>query len=302
MQSKRHSPLKKNVNPSPIIGPLIQEQNNLCNEQSNNCDENNGADLELIEGEDIINFNVSFFYPKESGQNTGGDKKSNNKDNIINHSQTGEMKYKVYNQYNNSAFNKNNNNSDNYSQFNQSNHNNQNSFINVENTGLNNMNINNDMNKGKNYFYPNKNINNCFVGGKINPINFQYNNTIFNNNNLAFFQNNINILNYPPIYNNYMLNNNYITQKEALSNIYSWNQIQYINKQTKNKNKKIKKKIIDEYTIEMFGRRGWICQYCNNFNFNSRKKCNRCHLYINRKRIEDYLLEENSKKKEKKNK
>ena len=43
------------------------------------------------------------------------------------------------------------------------------------------------------------------------------------------------------------------------------------------KNKK-KKKIDDEYTIEMFGRRGWICEGCNNFNYESRKNCNRCKI------------------------
>ena len=45
----------------------------------------------------------------------------------------------------------------------------------------------------------------------------------------------------------------------------------------KNKKKK-KKKIDDEYTVEMFGRRGWICEGCNNFNYESRKKCNRCKI------------------------
>jgi hypothetical protein len=48
-------------------------------------------------------------------------------------------------------------------------------------------------------------------------------------------------------------------------------------KMKKNKKKK-KKKIDDEYTVEMFGRRGWICQGCNNFNYESRKNCNRCKI------------------------
>ena len=46
----------------------------------------------------------------------------------------------------------------------------------------------------------------------------------------------------------------------------------------KKKNKKKKKKEKDEYTIEMFGRRGWICEQCNNFNYDSRHKCNRCGI------------------------
>ena len=52
------------------------------------------------------------------------------------------------------------------------------------------------------------------------------------------------------------------------------------NKNPKNKKnkKKKKKKIDDEYTVEMFGRRGWICEGCSNFNYESRKNCNRCKI------------------------
>ena len=32
----------------------------------------------------------------------------------------------------------------------------------------------------------------------------------------------------------------------------------------------------EEYLIEMFGKRGWICLLCNNFNYETRIKCNRC--------------------------
>ena len=32
----------------------------------------------------------------------------------------------------------------------------------------------------------------------------------------------------------------------------------------------------EDYEIEMFGRIGWICDQCNNFNYNTRNKCNRC--------------------------
>jgi len=46
------------------------------------------------------------------------------------------------------------------------------------------------------------------------------------------------------------------------------------------------KKIIDDYTLEMFGRKGWICQNCNNFNYETRKKCNKCH--INKKMVKLY--------------
>ena len=35
----------------------------------------------------------------------------------------------------------------------------------------------------------------------------------------------------------------------------------------------------------MFGRRGWICLDCNNFNYESRNKCNRCGTIKNPKKI-----------------
>ena len=30
------------------------------------------------------------------------------------------------------------------------------------------------------------------------------------------------------------------------------------------------------YTTEMFGRKGWVCSICSNFNYSSRSKCNKC--------------------------
>ena len=44
----------------------------------------------------------------------------------------------------------------------------------------------------------------------------------------------------------------------------------------------------------MYGRRGWICELCNNFNFDSRKKCNRCHSDKMQKKIAEYLIELNN--------
>ena len=38
----------------------------------------------------------------------------------------------------------------------------------------------------------------------------------------------------------------------------------------------------------MFGRRGWICELCNNFNYESRKKCNRCHITKKPKKINNH--------------
>ena len=47
----------------------------------------------------------------------------------------------------------------------------------------------------------------------------------------------------------------------------------------------------------MFGRLGWICRQCNNFNFETRNRCNRCQVIKMPK-----TKEEINKKKEKKNK
>lgn len=158
------------------------------------------------------------------------------------------------------------------------------------------------MNSGNNYFSSNTNINNFFINNNNLPNNLQFNNNPFINN-IHFSQNNSDIINYPqisnnqPLYNNEngfinqnLFNKNDIINNRDSANIYSQNQLQHKSIQTNNKQRK--KKVIDEYTIEMFGRRGWICDLCNNFNYDTRKKCNRCHILKKPKRIEDYLLGE----------
>ena len=74
-----------------------------------------------------------------------------------------------------------------------------------------------------------------------------------------------------------MLNNIKNDNKNNIQNNNINNANNGIQKVKKTKKKK-KKKIDDEYTIEMFGRRGWICEGCNNFNYESRKNCNRCKI------------------------
>ena len=72
------------------------------------------------------------------------------------------------------------------------------------------------------------------------------------------------------VYNN--CNNNSVNIKnQSKENIK-------LEKETKKTKKKRKKKLTDNYTIEIFGRRGWICEKCNNFNYESRKTCNRCGI------------------------
>jgi hypothetical protein len=53
------------------------------------------------------------------------------------------------------------------------------------------------------------------------------------------------------------------------------------------KNKKGKENVLteEEYSVKMFGKKGWICVLCNNFNFETRVKCNRCKELKNPKKI-----------------
>ena len=37
----------------------------------------------------------------------------------------------------------------------------------------------------------------------------------------------------------------------------------------------------------MFGRKGWICKLCNNFNYETRIKCNRCGIVKRPKNLVD---------------
>ena len=64
------------------------------------------------------------------------------------------------------------------------------------------------------------------------------------------------------------------------------NNISPLNKIKKCKNSE---KIIEgEYLVEMFGRKGWICRLCNNFNYETRNKCNRCGITKKPKKLIDF--------------
>ena len=149
----------------------------------------------------------------------------------------------------------------------------------------------------ENYYISNEKDN---LVGKL-PSKIYYDNSNPIKNNMKIFVNNSNINtenlgdNFPTnfsqisIRNNILFNqnNNLINNisksniSENLNNTNSNIDMNINNKMApkikKNKKKK-KKKIDDEYTVEMFGRRGWICEGCNNFNYESRKKCNRCKI------------------------
>lgn len=112
-----------------------------------------------------------------------------------------------------------------------------------------------------------------YVLNKNSRINSHYiNNGLINiTNKFNFISNSINCVNYSKekvdIPNNNSINiKNPTKEKNALET-----------KKPK-KPKKKKKKVKDNYTIEVSGRRGWICENCYNFNYESRKTCNRCKI------------------------
>ena len=72
--------------------------------------------------------------------------------------------------------------------------------------------------------------------------------------------------------------------KEESNNIKS--QSDTISKKVENKNKGNENVLQEEeYTTEMFGKKGWICILCNNFNYETRIMCNRCKALKNPKKI-----------------
>ena len=72
-------------------------------------------------------------------------------------------------------------------------------------------------------------------------------------------------------------------KREEENNFNSFN-----NKTETDKNKINEKNLEEsEYLVEMFGRKGWICRLCNNFNYETRNKCNRCGIVKKPKKIID---------------
>jgi len=250
-----------------------------------------------IEEGDINNFNISFFLPKDAYEKIKEDKTEKN--NI---------------EPNNDGFEPNQNNSINLKD------NNDDKFPstiqgqNYDIKGINNnkLNINFSNNQQQKiqhpFYFNNNNNNNNFFIPNINerPINYNFNNTF----NLNYSSNIINPINYPQIPNysfytnpyaqfpkasNSSINMNSLADKNIQSyNPYKFNTY-YKESRHQNNNKLNEKRIKDEYTMEMFGRWGWICKLCNNFNYDTRKKCNRCHENKNPKKIKEYLEAEKNK-------
>ena len=119
----------------------------------------------------------------------------------------------------------------------------------------------------------------------FNKTNCTQNIVQFNNNKIYFLpQNDLNLKcekncsNYQQYLNENKFNN---PLDQSNFNISQVNELNYekpyftYNNRSK---KKFHQKIIDDYTLEMFGRRGWICENCFNFNYETRNRCNRCHI------------------------
>ena len=103
--------------------------------------------------------------------------------------------------------------------------------------------------------------------------------------NYIDYTNALNNNNNPPTSTNPFPRRDKVTSSSSLNNIDSTNdnnntnhkevntkQQQHIPTTKKSKQKDEPK----EYLLEMFGRIGWICNKCNNFNYETRNRCNRC--------------------------
>ena len=124
-------------------------------------------------------------------------------------------------------------------------------YIPSNNTNIYNNNTNSNINQ--NIIPINNNINNNNIDMNSQNMNFN----MFNQFNII---NNTNYRNRPRFNSTNILNSNFIPPIFS-NNIPKINNNNNINNNT-----------------EMFGRKGWICPYCNNFNYESRNKCNRCKL------------------------
>ena len=103
--------------------------------------------------------------------------------------------------------------------------------------------------------------------------NFEPKNKTNNNEFLNLFKN-INCQSFEPSNFNNQENSNIISESNII-----------LNKVMKKNMGKENVLTEEEYSIKMFGKKGWICVLCNNFNFDSRVKCNRCKALKNPKKI-----------------
>ena len=162
---------------------------------------------------------------------------------------------------------------------------------------------NNTASKSQNIIYNNKGI---FINNndeKNSPNNFCDLSKLNVNNNNNLYKNIINPINCPPfIPSNYPKKekDEFFRKKsedslskdkesDSTSAISEKREEEIQNESVKKIHKKRnnEKNEAGEYLVEMFGRRGWICKLCNNFNYETRIKCNRCGILKKPKKIMD---------------
>lgn len=289
---------------------------------------NSNKNQESKDQSELNNFDIAFFLPKDLKENIEADEEEFQNENEHNFNDD-EFNSKQINNFNADSFNQFNYFNNEYSnlttdKFNFKNFNNfqisGNEFFNNVNDNKNQENINYGINLNSfDSFYKNINLNQNissknFSNNNMNDffvkqeneqkINMPYNINIGNSGIPETNQNVIWGNKFPN--NQFLLNNNssYLSPVNQMNFNPQLNDFSYFEIQnkfnstidpTQNEYKKRKKKIIDDYTIEMFGRRGWICELCNNFNYETRKKCNRCHINKKPKKINSYLLSEKNK-------
>ena len=124
---------------------------------------------------------------------------------------------------------------------------------NLKNTDSDNLNfIGNNNNLLENEKYKNNIFKKSSFIKNINFDNTNENNINSNNNNIEYFQ----------FQNNFFFEEN--LKKEKNKKLNDKEKIKFENLKD------------EEYIFKKFGKRGWQCSKCNNFNFESRIKCNRC--------------------------
>ena len=136
----------------------------------------------------------------------------------------------------------------------------ENSFIYKENKIMNNHSEQKEL-------YNKFNINNINLNDESNELSKEHSNTLGNNNNFYLYKN-----------NKYINYNNYIN---IIGPIYQNNKIKFDSHDETNNNVNSLEKDKDNlnpenYLISMFGKMGWLCRICDNFNFEARNICNRC--------------------------
>jgi hypothetical protein len=162
---------------------------------------------------------------------------------------------------------------------------------------------NNSVNKSQNIIYNSGNFNKQANDEKNNSSNNFCDLSNLNANNINLSQNVINQIDCPPfIPSNYQKKEDdkfprkksedslsKDKESDSTSAISDKKEDEISNEPMKKNNKRriIEKNDTGDYMVVMFGRRGWICKLCNNFNYETRVKCNRCGILKKPKKILD---------------